>query len=72
MRKEHLTGVMSDMGRFGKNHYGYRKGSGTGDVNFDLVNELFQSRNNGKVTGALFVDFTEAFNSVIHSKLQAS
>ena len=34
-----------------------------------MVNDLYGFRNDGLVGGALFVDFTKAFDSVIHSKL---
>ena len=64
-----LSDRMAATGNFSENQYGYKRGSGTGDATFDLVNDLYSLRNDGLVGGALFVDFTKAFDSVIHSKL---
>ena len=64
-----LSEHMTLAGNFSDNQYGYKRGSGTGDATFDLVNDLYSFRNDGLIGGALFVDFTKAFDSVIHSRL---
>ena len=64
-----LSEQMSSSGNFSDNQYGYKRGAGTGEATFDLVNDLYSFRNDGLIGGALFVDFTKAFDSVIHSKL---
>ena len=64
-----LSEQMTLAGCFSDNQYGYKRGAGTGDATYDLVNDLYGYRNDGLIGGALFVDFTKAFDSVIHSKL---
>ena len=43
----HLVEIMEKQGRFSKNQYGYKRGSGMGDANFDIVNDLFLNRMKG-------------------------
>ena len=52
-----------------KTQFGFRKGRGTSDAVFNVVRDLFEAREDGKVTAACYIDFCKAFDSVHHPTL---
>ena len=52
-----------------KNQHGFRKGKGTDTAVMELVRELFVNINENKVSSILFLDYSQAFNTVDHQIL---
>ena len=48
---------------------GFRKNRSTQDAVLDLNNTIFESLNNGKYTGAVYIDYKKAFDTISHTKL---
>ena len=54
---------------FCKTQFGFRKNKGTSDAVFHVAKDLFDARDDGKVTAACYIDFCKAFDSVHHPTL---
>ena len=65
----HLTQVLEDEGALSDKQFGYRPGRGTGDAIFSFLNDIYEGRDRGHLTGACFLDLKKAFDSVHHSYL---
>ena len=51
------------------NQFGFRKGIGTEEAIFKLINETLNVLNNKKMAGSIFCDLEKAFDSVNHDML---
>ena len=65
----HLTQVVEDSEFLTPKQFGYRPGRGTGDAIFGFLNEVYENRARGHLTGACFLDLRKAFDSVHHTYL---
>ena len=65
----HLMNVVSDTQFLSDKQFGYRPGVGTGDAIFAFLNDVYESRSRGHLTGACFLDLKKAFDSVHHTYL---
>ena len=45
------------------------KNRSTQDAGLDLKNIIFKSLNEGKYTGAVYIDYKKAFDTISHTKL---
>ena len=52
-----------------KTQFGFRKDRGTSDAVFNVVKDLFDARDDKKITATCFIDFCKAFDSVHHPTL---
>ena len=66
---KHLTKMAHDLGLVSSKQCGFVKGKGTGDAVFELANTLYESRDKGEVTCAVYIDFSKAFDSIHHGLL---
>ena len=48
---------------------GFRKNRSTQDAVLDLNNTIFESLNDGKYTGAVYIDYKKAFDTISHTKV---
>ena len=65
----YLTEVLDNAGTLSDRQFGYRSGRGTGDAIFSFLNDIYEGRDRGHLTGACFLDLKKAFDSVHHSYL---
>ena len=52
-----------------KNQFGFCPGRGTSDAVFAVLKNLYDNRDDGKITSACFIDYCKAFDSVHHPTL---
>ena len=55
--------------KLSKYQFGFRSSRGTADAVFNLINNLYRSKDKGKVVAACFLDVRKAFDSIHHGEL---
>ena len=64
-----LVYYMKSIGLLHKNQHGFRAGKSTGSAIFQYIKDLFTGLDNDSVTGAIYIDYKKAFDTVSHDIL---
>ena len=64
-----LSNFFENNGIFYNKQYGFRKGKSTSDAVNDLLGNIYESMNDKKYCGAVFLDLSKAFDTVPHDIL---
>ena len=65
----HLLAYMMNHQIISDRQYGFLPGKSTHEAIFYLTRHIYSSINNKKIMGLLFLDFSKAFNCIIHKRL---